>query len=242
MKKIIFGFAFLTLALISCEDDTLEFEEAVVLDIATQNSYDDTAIAKFLDEHYLDSKGNINEFNTVVVPSVDRVKLSSLNPITLPSGVVYIKRANAQPNPGKSIAVSDSLKLMSLSTSYLARSVDNVIGFTSPQIFSNTIGGSGIPQVDPLFYYVSNNILVTNPSTSKSYFEIEGFGEALRNFSAFDIPDSNDYNLQGVIIVPSRAAFAKDPYFDYVGGLYGLNDRSFVFNFQVYKSITRPKP
>lgn len=240
MKKILFSFAILTLALSSCKNDSTEFEEPVVLDSPTQNSYDDLAITKFLDEHYLDERGNIKIFNTIDVPSATKIKLSGLDPQTLPSGVVYIIRPTAQPNAGKIIAVSDSINLMSTTYSYLARNDENVVKFTSSQIFRNTIGGAGSPEVDPSYYYVKKKVLDINPLLTRSYFEIEGFGEALRKYKAYDIPNSDNYNLQGVIIVPSRAAFGKDPHFDYVG--YALNDRSFIFNFQVYKSITRPKP
>ncbi|MGZ5192746.1 MAG: hypothetical protein ACXWVV_02290, partial [Kaistella sp.] len=68
----------------------------------------------------------------------------------------------------------------------------------------------------------------------RSYYEIEGFQEAIKKFQAYDIPDDSNYNLQGVIIVPSRAAFARDAHFNYTG--LAFRNRSFVFNFQIYKS------
>jgi hypothetical protein len=44
--------------------------------------------------------------------------------------------------------------------------------------------------------------------------------------------------MQGVIIVPSRAAYARD------NSIYGTvyANRSFVFNFQLYNTKTRVKP
>lgn len=75
----------------------------------------------------------------------------------------------------------------------------------------------------------NNTVKVTN-----SYFEIEGFQEAIKLFKSFTNDVTANYNLQGLIIVPSRAAFAKDPHYNYVGA--SLNDYSFFFNFQLYGS------
>jgi hypothetical protein len=41
-------------------------------------------------------------------------------------------------------------------------------------------------------------------------------------------------NLQGVIIVPSKAAFARNENY------YGLKNMTLVFNFQIYHTETRP--
>ncbi|MBC7556324.1 MAG: hypothetical protein H7195_05115 [Chryseobacterium sp.] len=241
MKKIIFGFSILGLALSSCKRDTTNtVVTAPVYDAATQNKYDDQAAIQFLQDYYLDARGNIKPFTTTDTPSPTKVKLADLNPVTLPSGVIYIMRVGAQPSAGTNIENTDVLRLMSNTLTYLARDTNNVVAFASPQSFRNDVSGTGVPEVDPGYYYTKQAIINADPTKTRNYYEIEGFGEALRKFQAFNIPDSDNYNLQGVIIVPSRAAFGKDPHFNYTG--YSLNDRSFVFNFQVYKSETRPTP
>ncbi|MFP5303496.1 hypothetical protein R2R70_20170, partial [Cobetia sp. SIMBA_158] len=71
-----------------------------------------------------------------------------------------------------------------------------------------------------------------------SYYEIAGFKEALQKFSGFkDLPSEAPYNLQGVIIVPSKAAFARNAHYQYLGQTY--RNKSFVFNFQIYGSRER---
>ncbi|WP_417430561.1 hypothetical protein [Halpernia sp.] len=241
MKKIILGFVLLTMTLNSCKTDSSEdLPVAPVYDAATQNSYDDQAIVKFLSDYYMDARGNIKPFTSTDVPSATKVKLADLNPVTLPSGVVYIMRVGAQPTSGTTIGTTDIIRLMSNSLTYQATNTNNVIAFTSPQTFRNGVTGSGVPEVDPGYYYTKQSIVDAGDVKSHSYYEIEGFGEALRKFQAYNIPDSDNYNLQGVIIVPSRAAFGKDPHFNYSG--YSLNDRSFIFNFQVYKTEARPTP
>ena len=247
MKKILWGFALSVLVLQGCKKDEDEPASTTVKadNIAEQNSWDDTAIAKFLDEHYLDAKGNVVAFKDNDDSDNNQKKLSSYNVQKLNSGVLYIKRADSlQPNPGKTIASDDAITIMQNTVSYIAlKNKDNgTISLTSDATFSNTIGLSGVPVFDPSYYYAKQSLIdnynKTNKTTyDRSFFEIEGFREGLSYFKAFDLPDSADYNLQGVIIVPSRAAFARDAHYPY--GNYNWADRTFVFNFQIYGTKSR---
>lgn len=235
MKKTFLFLALASIAITSCRKDDNEIVPEV--SIETQNSYDDQAAQKFLETHYLDAKGNIKDLEKT---DTVNVKLSKLNPVTLPSGVIYIVRPGAQPTPGKDIGATDILTMMSNTVTYVATNTDDVVSFNSAYPFKNTIGGTGTPEVDPAYYYVKESILANAPAgepKQHSYYEIEGFQEALKKFKAFDIPDDSNYNLQGVIIVPSRAAFARDNHFNYVG--ISFRNRSFVFNFQIYKTTPR---
>jgi len=243
MKKIFLYLAVFTLALNSCKKDDPE-EEQPEVSIETQNSYDDQAIAKYLEEHYLDAKGNIKEFKDDDESDDNFTKLKDLPHETLPSGVIYIVRADAQPDPGKVIGTKDIIRLMSNTVTYVATKTDDKVSFSSSFTFKNTINsGTGTPEVDPAYYYVKNSVLKAynekyGTTFDHSYYEIEGFREGLQYFEAFDIPDSENYNLQGVIIVPSRAAFARDAHYNYSG--ISFRNRSFIFNFQVYKTSERP--
>lgn len=239
MKK-----AFLFLALASIAFNSCRKDESIIqpeVSIETQNTYDDQAAQDFLQTHYLDAKGNIQNY---VATDTTNVKLASLvpAPVTLPSGVIYIKRQGAQPIPGTTIGASDVIRLMGTSNSYVATSFEGKVSFLSGFAFRNTIGGTGAPEVDPPYFYATDALRKKGTADEKprSYYEIEGFKEALLNFKAFDIPDESNYNLQGVIIVPSRAAFARDPSFPYSNISY--RNRSFVFNFQVYKTTPAPDP
>lgn len=241
MKKIFFGLAIFALALNSCKRDVTDpAVVAPVYDAATQNTYDDQAAKQFLNDYFLDARGNIKPFTTTDVPSATNIKLADLNPVTLPSGVIYIMRAGAQPTAGTAIGATDVIRLLSNTLTYQATNTNNVVAFTSPQNFRNGVTGTGVPEVDPGYFYTKQSVLDADPTKTRSYYQIEGFSEALQKFQACNIPDSANYNLQGIIIVPSRAAFGKDPHFNYTG--YSLNNRSFVFNFQVYKSDVRTKP
>lgn len=235
MKKL-FLIALASLAIVSCRDESTP-EQIKKVSVETQNSYDDQAATKFLETHYLDAKGNIKEWKET---DAAQVKLSALNPVKLPSGVIYVVRVGVQPEPGTTIGTTDVISLMTNATTYLATETDGKVAYNSQFAFKNTIAGTGVPETDPAFYYVKESVLTkatTDAAKQRSYYEIEGFREALQKFKAFNIPASDNYNLQGVIIVPSRAAFARDAHFNYTG--VSLNDRSFVFNFQVYSSRAR---
>jgi len=243
MKKIFLYILAGSLCFTACKkDDEVEtFVEPE--DINVRNSYDQQAIQKFMDNNYLDSQGNIKAFTSDAADDNEK-KLSQLNPQTLPSGVIYIKRDGAQPNPGVTIntdsnsSTASLIKTMIRGYNYLALETDGNITFSSPGTLINTIDGSGSPVTDPRFYYVKEAVLnaaTTDIAKQRGYYEIEGLQEALKYFNGFqNTPSSASYNLQGVIIVPSKAAFARDENY------YGLKNMSFVFNFQIYHTETRP--
>lgn len=240
MKKI---FLFLTVALLtisSCrKDDSNSAASEVSIEI--QNTYDDEAAQKFLKDNYFDSRGNIVEFSSSSTADDSEKPLSDYDVKKLASGVIYISKYT--PTNGKAIGSNDKIKLMHVTNTYVAaKGTDNVVKFDSKYAFRNTVTGSGAPESDPAFYYVKTSVLKKfnedNKTTkTRSFYEMEGFQEAIKNFQSCEISDSDNYNLQGVIIVPSRAAFARDEYFPY--SAYSFRNRSFIFNFQIYKTETR---
>ncbi|TZF94212.1 hypothetical protein FW781_16470 [Chryseobacterium panacisoli] len=244
MKKIFLYILAGSLCFSACkkDDETSPYVEPE--DIATQNTYDDQAIKKFMDENYLDTQGNIKAFSTTDTIDDNEKKLSELSPITLPSGTIYIMRSGAQPSPaaGKTIESTDIIKIMGRVYSYLAVNSDGNTSFQAKAAFLNTIDGTGIPVIDPMFYYTKKSILesgTTDAAKKASYYQIPGFREALQKFKAFDnLSNEAPYNLQGVIIVPSRAAFARNPHYPYLNTSY--RNKSFVFNFQIYGREDRP--
>uniref|UniRef100_UPI0028AD4BF8 hypothetical protein n=1 Tax=Chryseobacterium taichungense TaxID=295069 RepID=UPI0028AD4BF8 len=205
---------------------------------------------KFMDENYLDAQGNIKAFSSTDTADDNEKKLSELSPVKLPSGVIYIIRTGAQPSAGVTLETNPTadnatqIRTMMRANYYLAAESDGKVSFGSAGTLLNTINGSGSPVTDPAFYYVKESIVDnTNNSTAakqRSYYEIEGLQEGLKYFKGFaDKADGDAYNLQGVIIVPSRAAFARDTHYNYTG--YSLQNNCFVFNFEIYKANVRPE-
>lgn len=219
----------------ACRKDE-DTNTTTTVDIATQNNYDTKAIQQFLKDNYFDSKGNIVAFSSSDTADDLEKPLSEYQPQLLENGTVFIIRPEAQPTSSDYITDSDHISLMHKTTTYIANNENGSIKLRIPYTFFNTISGSGVPQQDPMFFYVENSILQSS-GKDKNYYEIEGFKEALQKFTSFNLDADAPYNLQGVIIVPSRAAFARDPHYNYTG--YSLNDRTFVFNFQIYKATKR---
>jgi len=244
MKKIFLYILAGSLCFSACKKDD-EVETFVEPDnIEVRNSYDEQAIQKFMDNNYLDAKGNIKAFTADAADDNEK-KLSQLNPVKLPSGVIYIKRDGAQPNPGVTIntdsnnpATASLIKTMIRGTYYRATDIDGNISLTSGGALINTIDLEASPITDPTFYYVKKSVLsaaTADAAKQRSYYEIEGLQEGLKYFNGFaDLPNETLPNLQGVIIVPSKAAFARD------ANYYNLQNACFVFNFQIYHTETRP--
>lgn len=244
MKKIFLYILAGSLCFAACKkDDEVEtFVEPE--DINVRNSYDEQAIQKFMDNNYLDSQGNIKAFSSTDAADDNEKKLSQLDPKTLPSGVIYIKRAGAQPedsNPpvtGVTIGDSTQIKTMMRANYYLARDIDGNVEFGNGGSLLNTINGSTSPVTDPMFYFVKKSVRI-DAGKNSDYYEIEGLREGLKQFKGFEnLPEVSPYNLQGVIIVPSKAAFARNLHYNYTG--FSLQNYSFVFNFQIYKANLRP--
>ncbi|UQB68590.1 hypothetical protein [Epilithonimonas zeae] len=238
MKKILLGIALSLAVLQSCKKDHDE-EEIVVIPIEDQNAYDDAAAIKFMDSNYFNDKGVITAFDDTVTTDDNYPKLSSYPHETLPSGVIYIIRTGAQPDPGTIVGEKDILTFFHSTYSYIATNTDGKINFGSSSPFVNSIS-SGNPSPDPAYYYVKQSVLdaynkANNTTVGRDFYEIEGLREGLKYFKSFNQDNAVDYNMQGVIIVPSRAAYARDN--TIYGTLY--KDRSFVFNFQLYKTETR---
>lgn len=233
MKKILLYTAFASLTFFtSCRKDEVE-----VIPITTQNSYDDEAAERFITEHYFDDQGNVLQYSSSSTADDNIPSIATFPKEKLPSGVIIITRPTAQPNPGKAIGSTDILTLMHRTISYVARKGDDgVVKYQAGSTLINTMNGSGVPERNPFFYYAGSSV---RKGQDRSFFEIEGFREAIQKFRSCEIPETSNYNLQGVIIVPSRAAFARDKnVFDQNPVVF--HDRSFVFNFQVYKTEDRP--
>ncbi|MCS4305571.1 MULTISPECIES: hypothetical protein [unclassified Chryseobacterium] len=242
MKKIFLYILVGSLCFSACKkDDEIAFYTET-RDLTNQNGDDDQAIKKFMDENYLDAAGNIKPFSATDTADDHEKKLSQLNPVTLPSGTIYIMRDGAQPAVSNPIQDKDIIRIMGRAYTFLSRNNNGVVSFIEQVGFFNTIeGGSTVPVIDPMYYYTKKKVMddATVATAKKaSYYQIPGFREALQKFSAFNLPDEAPYNLQGVIIVPSRAAFARNSFYPYLGIDY--SNRSFVFNFQIYGRENRP--
>lgn len=242
MKKIFLGIALSVAVLQGCKKDEDEVDETVILTTEEQNAYDDAAAAKYMEDHYFNSKGLVVAFDSTVDTDDNYPKLSSYPHEKLPSGVIYIKRADAQPEPGKEIGSTDVISLFQVTKSYVSSKNNDIISFGGESTFIDNVLGSGVPATETPYFYVKQTVLdkynsANGTTYGRSFYEIEGLQEGLKYFKSYDNLDtSTNYNMQGVIIVPSRAAYARE------NNIYSYMNRSFVFNFQIYNSRVRVLP
>jgi len=235
-------------AMNSCKNDSNDVPEKYpILDYENQKECDDIAIREYLKTHYFDERGIVK---VIQKGDTTKTKLSEIAETLDSSGVVYVLRPNAQPADGKEVTDGKILSMMLISSGARAvwgkdkKTVDLIGEFS----FFNTIEKGGNVLEDPKWYYAKKKDIENeqkrinqNPNNkftvTKDFFEIEGFKEAIKKFKSFNKSSEENYDLQGLIIVPSRAAFGKDPHFNYNNLL--MNDHIFFFNFQLYKSTNR---
>ena len=237
MKKILLGIALSVVVLQGCKKDDDEVDTTVVLTVDEQNTYDDAAAKDFMTKNYFNSKGVITAFDSTITTDDNEKKLIDYEYKTLPSGVIYIIRPGAQPSPGTEIGTTDVVNMMLVAKSYISTKVDDKIVYGGESAFSNSVLTGELVK-DPAFFYVKSSVLKKYNDTytttyGRNFYEIEGLQEGLKYFKSFSLDDSADYNMQGVIIVPSRAAFARD------SNVYAYTNRSIVFNFQLYNTRAR---
>lgn len=248
MKKILLGIALSVVALQGCKKDNDEEEVVPEISVEEQKTYDDTAAKDFMTKNYLNSKGVITAFDDTVTTDDNEKKLIDYDYKTLPSGVIYIVRPGAQPEPGKVVGSTDVISVFQVAKTYTSSKVDDKIIYNNEATFVNSIAtGNVVSDTSVLnptnYFYVKQSVLdaynkANSTSIGKDFYEIEGFQEGLKYFKSFDLDNSAEYNMQGVIIVPSRAAYGRD------NSIYGTayRNRSFVFNFQLYNTRARLVP
>lgn len=228
----------------ACKNDDDGVEE---LPIEEQNQVDDDAIVEYLQNHYFDTeRGLIKEFDDEDAEDDQNQTLHSLG-TKLPSGVWIVKRPSvvaegpiANDNTQDSILISLQTHAFVASNKDLAEEEKLYSSITPLNSLPwSTINSSGVPLWDPSYYYIDVPKLNLGDNVNLSHFEIEGFTEGLKQFNSTDTDGTDLYNFQGVIIVPSRAAFARD--FSFVGSQlnYTYRNYSFVFNFELHKVIPR---
>lgn len=162
MKKLLLGLLVASTVLNSCRKDDYYNQNLIPnVDQATQNSYDDTAIKDYLDTHYFDDRGKIKTFDDTNKPDDKNVKLSTLAK-TLPSGVIYVVRPNAQPTNGTDVKDKNVLQIMQVGFATRAiKGTDDKIMFTGSLPFFNTVDQGGVAKDDPLWFYAKKALIAS---------------------------------------------------------------------------------
>lgn len=239
-----YRFVFLTfvfiLTAIGCAEDDNNYDQN------EQNSLDDYAIEEFLKDYYFGEKGKITFYDANDETDDDEPSLYELGQ-KMSNGIWIIKNPNVAAT-GPSVINNDTDQiLISFQTFYFSSGLINNyedIVYGGLGLHSSSINELGEPVFDPSFYYADLN--PDNENDLESYYEIEGFVEAIKQFNATETSGVGAFNFQGVIVVPSRLAFGRD--LAYTGettttGNRNLSsqyvDASFVFNFELHQVQAR---
>ncbi|HLV23966.1 MAG TPA: hypothetical protein VKY36_04240 [Moheibacter sp.] len=210
-----------------------------------QNQVDDEAIVMYLQDHYFEpERGLIKKYDEDDESDDEYPNLHSMG-TKLNSGVWIIKRPGIiAEGPAADNNTQDSILISLHSQSFVATNEDLAEGQKPYQVglstFESTINGNGTAKWDPNFYYARITPDMEENDIDLSNFVIEGFTEGLKEFKSTQTSGSDLYNFQGAIIVPSRAAFARDFVYTNAGmDNRSFRNRSFIFNFELHKVIPR---
>lgn len=225
--KFIALFAGLSFAFLSCSNDDEVTQE-------DQNNLDNQAIANLLSDYYLDPvRGRVLPFDPDDEEDDAFPSLQSLA-VQDPSGYWYIINPNVTPEgPQLTNNATDSI-LITYDLRQFRATTEAENGFGGLVAFRNTINTTGTPVWDPNFYFSGLTEAQISETQRPEFFEIEGIVDGLTKFRATNSDFAEGFTFQGVIIVPSRLAFARDVNLQNVP-----RDISFVLMFEVHKVVPR---
>lgn len=245
--------------LVSCNNDDDNINN---MPIESRNSLDDKAIEQYLNDYYFSPGDTINgkivrggtltKFDSI--PGNEDDKYPALKTLIKKdsNGILYAENPN-HAGTGKDVVVSnDSTKIHISYNVLMFKATDDLTKANNPtQKYYGTFGtyvyptyniGDGSPVVDPSFYYFTPTEVEAKNGVKREHQELKNFIEGLKHFKPTERDLTDNYNFQGVIILPSRLAFARNQV--YVGtGLSDLayRDISFIFNFELVKTEKRTK-
>lgn len=211
------------LAIVSCKEERNPYQ---LIPLNERNQLDDEAIVIYLKENGFDSKGKIQSLSYLPNGTTSLYELAHKDE----TGFWYVINPEVPAN-GESITNegSSSALLQYNLFSFVPEKYENEKAEkkydlkVNPTMVKTTINTTGVPEWDPSFYY---------KETSPELYEIPGIINGLKYFKATD-RDENALpavHFQGVIIVPSRLAFARKS-----NQLVNGYDQSFILNFELYK-------
>lgn len=238
----------------SCKNDDDSKDDVdpyVELSQAERDAVDDDAINKFLSNHYfhplngkITTKDTIEGTNPTTGINDDEYKTLNEFAQRDAKGIVYVLNPDVSAE-GRSVTSveNDSIHIHVESRYFRPTTKDTKrYYFNSFSPYSTTVD-TNIALKDPSYYYYPLTQSLIDLGYKREYFELPNFVEGLKYFKATDRNPNDLYHMQGVIILPSRLAFARRMAFVGSGitdsGEYGYRDRSFIFSFELLKVLDR---
>ncbi len=237
--------------LVSCNNDDDSVDK---MTIESRNSLDDKAIEQFLNDYYFSPEnGKLTKFDDKDDSDNNYPSLKTLAKYDA-AGYWYAQNPN-HVGTGENIVSNDDTKIYLSYQTTIFKSTDDLTSTdnSSKKYYGNiTLGnggatfntGDGSALPDPEFYYFMPTELEVKNGVTRANRELKYFTEGLKHFKSTNKSTSDLYNFQGVIILPSRSAYARNRY--YLNSTNGLSDLtyrdvSFIYNFELVKTEKRTK-
>ncbi len=223
--KFVFYFSLVALlALSSCNND--DDNTIPEISIEEQNTQDDASIQVFLDSYYLDDLGRLIAFDEDDSSDDDETPIRD-HATALSDGVYYIVNPDIVA-AGPSVTDVDTQTILlnyDFKTFYSGTNEEGEYLVTNYSTLVNTVNTTGLPSWNIPFF---REDLEEDSSLTESFYEMEGFQEAIKHFQATEKEFEEPYVFQGAIIVPSRMAYARD------SNVYSLYNAIAVISFELY--------
>jgi hypothetical protein len=267
IKKFFVTFIASVAFLVSCNDDnSIRIDAETKIPIAERNALDDKAINQYLEDYYFSPGDTVNgkviksgvltKFDTIKGNADD--KYPSLKSLAKQDAAGFWYAENPYQKgsaTGKTIKSIDESKI---TISYYVqnfRATEKTSLEDNPsQKFYGTLGGyltspnptynygDGSAVNDPIFYRYIPTATEEKNGVKREHLELKYFAEGLKHFTSTNRSKQDIYNFQGVIILPSRLAFARNRYFTGTSlSDIQYRDVSFIFNFELVDVEDRPK-
>jgi hypothetical protein len=225
----------------SCKSD----DDNKELSAEQQDSLDDQAIEEYLERHYFSTdNGKIATFDTITGNEDDNYPSLKQLAVKDPAGFYYAYRPGVTAE-GPSIVSSEASEILisyDVKTFQATNDEQYKYKYGSIYDYANTINsGDGSATIDPSFYYYELTEAQIKNGIKREHVELKYFAEALKKFKSTLRSGRDQYNFQGIIILPSRLAYGRNKMYtgSAVTTRHSYRNASFIFNFELDKVTPR---
>lgn len=265
IKKFFLTFIASAAFLVSCnnDDNNNGINPETRIPIAERNALDDKAINQYLEDYYFSPGDTINgrvvksgvltRFDTIKGNADDNYPSLKSLAIQDAAGFWYAENPYQKgAENGQTIKSIDESKITISHTSqyFVATNKTSLEDNPAQKIYGSIYSyfnptyntGDGSPGTDPEFYRFIPTTTQESNGVRRENRELKYFAEGLKHFKSTKRSTQDIYNFQGVIILPSRLAFARNRYFTGTGlsEFSSFRDASFIFNFELVEVEDRP--
>ncbi|MDH1603814.1 hypothetical protein [Empedobacter sp. GD03739] len=244
IKKFFVTLIACSAVLVGCNnDDDNGVNKETKIPVEERNALDDEAIQQYMEDFYFNPKnGKLTKFDTIKGNDDDAYPTLKSLAKQDNLGIWYAENPNHK-GTGESIVSNDStsIYLSSISTYFVATNSTDYkrkYGYLGQFYYSSINTGDGSATQDPTFYYYIPTETEAKNGVKREHVELKNFAEGLKHFKSTNRSTNDLYNFQGVIILPSRLAYARNKYYVQSTGLTEYStyrDATIIFNFELPK-------